>query len=177
MAKAMKARGGSKGMKAKKGILKKGVLKKPAAHPEGSPFTWAADDALPAQKKPAGPIADTSGITPQQRHVFGKALKGLPGLPGSLPADIADSWRAATKPADRNAIVNALVDKDVAYGGDVKFDVETLIELRQTLKSSSDEKSAYGMTRTEMEAYLRGASQMELGLERGDVVEKYDGPI
>ena len=108
--------------------------------------------------------------------MFGKALKGLPGLPGSLPADIADSWRKATKPADRNAFVNALVDKDVAYGGDVKFDVETLIELRQTLRSSSDEKSAYGMTRTEMEAYLRGASQMELGIERGDVVEKKRRP-
>ena len=71
----------------------------------------------------------------------------------------------------------SVVDKDVTYGGDVTFDVETLIELRQTLRSSSDEKSAHGMTRTEMEAYLRGASQMELGIERGDVVEKDDGPI
>ena len=104
-------------------------IKRPAAaagehDPAKKPATWceyvgASDvddaDAPLADGNDAASThdVDTRAVTPAQRHVFKKALGALPGLSGSLPDEVREQFDKACKPAEKAAVTNAVVPRDV----------------------------------------------------------------
>ena len=129
-------------------VAKKVVIKKPSA--KKAPVAKVAEKKV-AMKKPSAKQAekndeaakekagakegpDTKPMTPQQRHVFKRALELPPGIPGSAPADVREAWGQANHPKARAAIVNACVPRDSKYSGQPKFDEATLLKIRQVVE-------------------------------------------
>ena len=123
---------------------------------------------------------DSRPVTPQQRHVFKKALEALPGLPGSLPAPVQEAWEQAAKgrPGDRAAIINATVPRDVSYKDTFKTSDLDLKRFTKVFRKAESSHKAEGIGRTEMEAMwghgdqARGEQLVELALSRGELFLK-----
>ena len=91
-------------------------MKKPAcwteyAETDGDKVTVVASDDEDGDRGEA----DGRPVTPQQRHVFKKAMNTFGSLPGSLPPEVKEAYENATTPQERAVIVNASVPRDVGY--------------------------------------------------------------
>ena len=158
------------------------LSKKKAAHlPTASKARVQAKTAQ--LKRPASAVDDveefdTSSITAQQRYCFDKALALEPGTPGSLPEDIKKKFieLKSGRPAQRNALINAVVPKDVAYKTVLKLDEHVVTKFKTMFMNKIDEKSAKGVSYTRLRSDLghgdlaAGKIAIEEGLETGDIV-------
>ena len=152
---------------------------------------WASTDGSAAPGGDDGEGAQASGddvasvassatqtITPQQRHVFKKALQGLPGMPTTLPPEVKEQWEAASArgPKAKAAVANSVIAKDVQYGDAPIFTEVVLKRFRETFELSLDKTSAVGVTYTKLKAELGGGKAGEQaideGIARNDIVEK-----
>ena len=70
-----------------------GIRKRPAAGPGGQEHLMKKPSSWMDEPEEA---LDPTPITPQQRHVWEKAMALLPGTPGALPQEIRDRHAAAT---------------------------------------------------------------------------------
>ena len=116
---------------------------------------------------------DDSSITQQQRSVFNKAMAGLPGLPGSLPDEIRETYEKAKhqSPKVRNAIVNAVVPKDASYGQKVVVTPKVLTKFKHMFQTTSDSRQIHGIGHTDL-AMQWGHGNYELGKQAIHIAEE-----
>ena len=132
------------------------------------------DDEAPLVKEEPD-LVDSSAISPQQRHVWKKALCIPHGLPGSLPHDVKQQWGMAVKPKDRNIIVNTFLSTETAYKDELKWEEGTMQKFRTVYKEKLDVQRGIGKTYTELRSDLgrgnlsEGQKAIEEGLECGDI--------
>ena len=168
------------------------TIKHPAAaagahDPAKKPATWCEYvDASDADEDEA-PLADgndaasthdvdTRAVTPAQRHVFKKALGALPGLPGSLPDEVREQFDKASKPAEKAAVINAVVPRDVKYKD--QFDVSTMNfeKFAKAFRSKTSAHETMGSTRSELEMkwghgdWKKGSEAIDRALAKKELI-------
>ena len=52
-----------------------------------------------------------SKLTEPQRHVWKRAMEGLPGVNGNITEDVKQMWRDAKGPKAKAAVVNSILSK------------------------------------------------------------------
>ena len=101
-------------------------------------------------------MKDSSSQTKAQRHVFSRALDGLPGEPGALPQHAKDKFNNLKSKKARNQFVNSVLAKNCKYSDRVQWTgaLEAKFVQRWTTHTVTDK--ACGETMTEIA--LRGGS-------------------
>ena len=118
---------------------------------------------------------DTSGVTPQQRHLFKKLLPSLPEEMQKAYAD-AKSSTVAGHQKEVNLIMNTIIPKAQAtgYGVDVQIDKTVITRFRAVMQKRRVAFGQAGFTRTETigPGKLGSVTLLNEGLARGDIVMK-----
>lgn len=160
------------------------LAKKPAQAAKKTKKEFPTFDASPSPESKVDEQADMkldeSTITPQQRHVWKKALSLPEGVTGSVPAEVRESYQQASTPKLRNAVVNAFTDKSCSYGDKIKFSNATVMKFRKQFHVKTEKQTAQGLSYTALRSDLghgdlkAGAQAIDEGLETGDIV-KHNG--
>lgn len=127
------------------------------------------DDLDDAPDDASVQLIDKSTITPQQRHVWKKALNsGLPPL-------VKEEWERASQkgPKERNLVINATIPRAATYATEPNFTPAVLNRLKEISKIQRRDQSSMGKTLTQLlgEGYTQ--KLIDDGLERGDVTEEH----
>ena len=124
------------------------------------------------------PNNDKSSITKQQRHVWGKAMAGLPDTPAGLPKDVHEAFNKMTKPAAKNMLINSIVPKTVGYSDQVNVTTIKMEQFKAHYVQWGNKDICAGMTETEMACYLgggdmqKGILNLAQGVEEKHIIEK-----
>ena len=95
-----------------------------------------------------------------KRHVWSKAMKGLPGNPGSVPQSIRDKFKAAQTPKDKAIIVNAFVKKDAQCKDTVPL-ISSLVVRRWRVEDEEKEEDLVASKHYPWAIRLRGVKSEE----------------
>ena len=163
----------------------------PMAAPMKRPAAWGCDAT---QKRPSACDAmlkswgvkedndedvapDTSSLTPQQRHVWKKNYDKLPeGVRKDYESTRQSGKSGAVKEA--TSIINAIVPKDIGYGGSITLDSATMNRYRKISKARKTTDTNKGWTFTQItgNGLLGSEEKLRQGMNRGDVIMKLVTP-
>ena len=120
---------------------------------------------------------DTSSLTPQQRHVWKKNYDQLPeGVRKDYESTRQSGKSGAVKEA--TSIINAIVPKDIGYGGSITLDSATMNRYRKISKARKTTDTNKGWTFTQItgNGLLGSEEKLRQGMNRGDVIMKLVTP-
>ena len=157
------------------------LCKRPAAlqEPPQTNDVTSDDDPLVKEEPSDDELAfDASTITPQQRHVWQKAVKVPTGMPGGVPEEVMAEYNRAQGPKQRAMVVNAFVGKEVGYGSQINFSATQVERFVSSFTMRSDTVKVLGQTFTDLRSELghgnlaAGEQAITEGLASGDIVLK-----
>ena len=119
------------------------------------------------------PADDDSGYSPQQKHVFNRAI-------AHMPAEFRKTYDDMVVKKDRksqNMLINALVAKTAKYASIVNIEEAESFVSRVITRTTTETRSEQllGITQCEAEGRAGSAAQLLEGIKRGDVFVDTDG--
>ena len=166
--------------------------KRPATSGEVQQKRPAANVSNPPLKRPAvkhependciGPEDDSHDtklkITPEQRHVWNKALKAPENDPKAIPPVVLAEWQKATTPQMRANIIMTFCPPDVRYKDVAVFNSSHMNKFYEKVFAKSESKLGVGRTWIELRSFLAvgtlasGETAIEEGMQSGDIQKK-----
>ena len=161
------------------------------AAPMKRPAAWGGE---PIQKRPSASEAvlqswgvkadndedaqaDSTSLTPQQRHVW---KKNYDKLPEDIRKDYESTMQSGKMGVVKEAtsIINAIVPKDIGYGGSITLDSATMNRYRKISKARKTTDTNKGWTFTQItgNGLLGSEEKLRQGMNRGDVIMKLVTP-